>query len=310
MGILFALLAGFFMPFTNFTVRKGLDFRGNTRGYFVFQMLASFTCAFLFGPLRHGDFSFPLTTAFLGCLAGVLLFFMLFALGKALEEGPPGLTFAILNSATVFPGILMAVFFGASLGYEFKLSHAFGCVLVLLGLFWATQGFSGVKKVQNWVLFSGAMFLLHIALLFLYQYRGFLMSPTRPLELFAIFPKDLIQSECFVPCMFLSSSLLQLTLFFRKEKTPFQKGEIYYGVLGGLCNFLVTFFLLAAVQMASALEHAIIYPIFSVMGIILTNLWGQRFYQEQVNWRACQMCGLGLLVGTLDWQAVAAFIGF
>jgi len=54
----------------------------------------------------------------------------------------------------------------------------------------------------------------------------------------------------------------------------------------------------------------VIFPIYSVVGIILTNFWGQKLYQEQVNWRACQLCAFGLIVGTVDWKAVAAAIGF
>lgn len=310
MGILFALIAGIFMPLTNLTVRKSLDVGGNTKGYFVFQMLSTLICAYLFGPVRTGDYSINLPAALMGSIAGVLLFVMLFFLGKALQKGPPGFTFAILNSATVVPGILMAILFGASLGYEFKMAHALGCSLVLVGLFWAGKGLQGLNEPRRWLFFSSTMFLFHVLLLGLYQGRGMLLSPLRPVELFSSFPAELIKSECFIPCMFLAAVLIQTFVFLKDERRTPKRGEILYGFVGGISNFLVTFFLLKAAQFASPIENGVIYPIFSVVGIILTNAWGQKLYQEQVNWRACQLCAFGLIVGTVDWRAVAAAIGF
>jgi multidrug transporter EmrE-like cation transporter len=310
MGILFALIAGIFMPLTNLTVRKSLDFGGNTKGYFVFQMLSTLICAYLFGPVRTGDYSLNWPAALMGSIAGVLLFVMLFFLGKSLQKGPPGFTFAILNSATVIPGILMAIFFGASLGYEFKLAHALGCIFVLIGLFWAGKGLQDLSAPRKWLFFSSTMFLFHVLLLGLYQGRGMLLSPLRPAELFSSLPAHLIKSECFIPCMFLTAVLIQTFVFIKDERRKPKQGEILYGFFGGLSNFLVTFFLLKAAQFASPIENGVIYPIFSVVGIILTNAWGQKLYQEQVNWRACQLCVFGLIVGTVDWKAVAAAIGF
>lgn len=310
MALIFALLAGMLMPFTNWTVRKSLDVGGNTKGYFVFQMLSTFLCSYLFGPVRTGDYSITLPAALAGSLAGVILCIMLFALGKALEKGPPGLTFAILSSATVLPGLLMALLFGAALGYDFRLAHAIGGILVLGGLFWAGRGLQGMKEMKLWILFSIAMFLGHLLILTLYQWRALLLNPARPAELFPFFSLDLMKSECFVPCMFFVSGLIQLTIFLRSEKRRFKQGEILYGLSGGVSNFIGTTLLLGATLLAGPLENAVIYPIFSVVGIILTNAWGQRFYAEQVNWRACQLCAFGLIVGTVDWTAVSAVIGF
>lgn len=310
MGILFALIAGIFMPLTNLTVRKSLDVGGNTKGYFVFQMLSSLLFSILFGPVRTGDYSINLPAALLGSAAGLILCVMLSTLGKALEKGPPGITFAILNSATVVPGVLMAILFGATLGYAFKFPHAMGCLLVLFGLFWAGKGLQGLKDVNRWVAFSTIMFLFHVLLLSLYQWRGMLLNPARPSDLFSFFSLDSMKSECFIPFMFLASGIIQTIIFVRDEKRKPKQGEVLYGFAGGLFNFLVTFFLLAAAVTATPIENAVIYPIFSVVGIILTNVWGQKLYQEQVNWRACQVCAFGLIVGTVDWRAVAAAIGF
>lgn len=310
MSLIFALLAGILLPFTNWTVRKSLDVGGNTKGYFIFQMLSSLFLAYLFGPVRTGDYSITLPAALIGSLSGVVIFLMLVALGKALEKGPPGLTFAVLNSASVMPGLLMALLFGTALGYDFKLSHAIGCLLVLGGLFWAGRGLQGMKEVKSWLLFSAVMFFGNLLVLAIFQWRALLLNPARPKDLFPFFAMDLMKSECFIPFMFLTSGILWLWEFSRTEKRSFKRGEILYGLTGGISNFLSTVLLLAAAVVASPLENAIIYPLFSVIGIILTNAWGQKLYAEKVNWRACQLCAFGLIVGTVDWKTVAAAIGF
>ncbi|MGB7978131.1 MAG: hypothetical protein WCF19_03095 [Chlamydiales bacterium] len=310
MGILLALIAGIFMPLTNLTVRKGVDAGGNAKGYFVFQSISSLLFALLIGPVWTGDFSPSLPAAILGISAGLILSLMLYSLGKAVEKGPPGFTFAILNSATVTPGLLMAILFGAAMGYEYNFYHGAGSILVIGGLFWAGKGLQGLKDRNQWILFSLAMFAMHALLLALYQWRGFLLKPERPAGIFPFFSIDSVKSECFAPFMFLTSGLIQISIYFRSKTSKPKAGEIAYGFIGGLSNSLCTFFLLAAAEKASALEHAMIFPIFSVVGIILTNAWGQKLYQEQVNWRACQMCAFGLIVGTVDWKAVAAAIGF
>src|SRR5437879_2854701 len=96
MGIFLALIAGMFLPLTNLTIRKSIDVGGNAKAYFVFQMLASFLFALLLGPVRKGDFSIPPSGAILGAIAGIVLSIMLFSMGRAVEKGPPGFTFAIL----------------------------------------------------------------------------------------------------------------------------------------------------------------------------------------------------------------------
>jgi hypothetical protein len=310
MGILLALIAGMFMPLTNLTVRKGVDIGGNAKGYFLFQMMTSFLFALLLGPIRMGEYSIPSSSALLGALAGLILLSMLFSLGKAVEKGPPGFTFAILNSATVMPGLLMALAFGSALGFVYNGWHAMGSVLVLLGLFWAGRGLEGMKEVKKWIFFSSAMFAFHVLLLALYQWRAMVMNLLHPEELISFFTQETIKSEWFTPFMFLTAGVLQGWIYFRSKPALPKRGEVLYGMAGGVSNLLCTFFLIWATEMASPLQNAVIFPIFSVTGIILTNLWGEKLYQEQVNWRACQLCAFGLIVGTVDWKAVAAAIGF
>lgn len=310
MGILLALIAGLFVPLTNLTVRKSIDIGGSAKGYFVFQMLFSFLFSLLLGPLRKGDLSIPLSVALLGVTAGLVLSVMLFSLGRAVEKGPPGFTFAILNSATVMPALLMTLIFGASFGFIYNSWHAIGSLLVLMGLFWGAKGLRGMKEIQQWLFFSAVMFFFHTFLLSLYQWRAMLMNLPSPEAFVSFFTLKELQSEWFTPFMFLTSALVQIFIYFRSERGALKPGEIGYGAAGGLSNLLCTFFIIWATETASPLENAVIFPIFSVIGIILTNLWGQKLYQEQVNWRACQLSALGLIVGTVDWRAVAAAIGF
>ncbi len=61
---------------------------------------------------------------------------MMWVMGKALEQGPPGLTVAAMNSAAVVPAILMALLFGATYGATYSLANGIGSVLVVIGLFW------------------------------------------------------------------------------------------------------------------------------------------------------------------------------
>lgn len=310
MGVLLALLAGMFVPLTNLTVRKSIDVGGNAKAYFVFQMLTSFFFALLLGPLRQGETSISFSAALIGILAGAILSAMVFCLGKALEKGPPGLTFAILNSATVMPGLLMALLFGVAFGFIYNAWHGLGSLLVLGGLFWGAQGVQGLKEIKPWLFFCVSMFLCHILLLGLYQWRAMVTHLPYAEKFFSFFTADAMKSEWFTPFMFLTSGLIQMAIYLPSaEKRP-QIGEVVYGMAGGVCNLLCTFFLLWATERASPLENAVIFPIFSVVGIILTNAWGQKLYQEQVNWRACQLCAFGLIVGTVDWKGVAAAIGF
>jgi hypothetical protein len=86
----------------------------------------------------------------------------LFALGRAVEKGPPGFTFAVLNSATVMPGLIMALIFGAELGFAYNIWHAMGSAIVLAGLFWGARGMQGIKEMKSWLLFAVFMFSFHV----------------------------------------------------------------------------------------------------------------------------------------------------
>ncbi len=310
MAILLVFIAASFVALSNFFMRKSVDSGGTTKGFLVFQMAVAFFIAILINPVRTGNYSINFPIASLGIAAGLIFALMIYSLGRAVEKGPPGITFSILNAATVMPGLFMALLFGAAHGFVYTGWHGIGSILVLAGLFWAGKGLDGMQEKKSWILFSGAMFSFHILLLCLFQWRALLLNLPHPEELASFFDAEKIKSEWFMPFMYLVSAIVQLGIYLRFEKRRPKSKEIIYGVCGGVANSLCTFFLIWSTEAASPIENAVIFPVFSVAGIVLSNIWGQKLYQEQVNWKACQVCAFGLIVGTVDWKAVAAAIGF
>ena len=310
MAILFMILAGGFISLSNFFMRKSIDHGGTTKGFLVFQMALAFVVAFFLNPVKTGNYACNGSIVALGIAAGIILALMLFSLGKSLEKGPAGLTFSILNAATVMPAIVMAILFGIAYGFPYTIWHAAGSILVVFGLFLAGKGLQGLRDRKGWLVFCASMFALHIFLLILFQWRALLLNLPHPEELVSFFTSEQIKSQWFTPIMFMTATVVQLILFVYYEKRRPRRLEAYYGVLGGTMNGLCTYFMIWSTEVANPLENAVIFPIFSVVTIVLSNLWSQKLYQEKVDWRACQFCALGLVVGTVDWKAVAAFIGF
>lgn len=294
------VLAGLFAAANNLTMRRSLDRGGTVGAFLAIQMSVAVGAALLLGPGRAGAFQFNLPIALFGLLVGSLLGLMLKLIGKALQQGPPGLTFAILNGATVFPALLMTLFFA----YPYTPWHAFGSLFVIAGLLWAGRGGAGTVDKKKWALFVCLMFLCHIVILFLFQTRAYLMSLPHPEEIISFFSALEIQSVSFMTFYYLGAALFVLTSFLIQEARLPSKGEWANGFLGGVANAMITFFMIASTEAATPLEGAIIFPLFSIVGILGNNLWGQRLYQEQVNWRACQVCLFGILVGTVDWPGL------
>lgn len=309
MAILFVLIAGAFVALSNLFMRKSIDNGGTTRGFLVFQMFVGCGCSVLLEPVRSGQYAWNIPSAILGVLAGALLAGLLISLGKALEKGPAGLTFSILSGATVMPAIFMSLLFGASLGFPYTFWHGFGSLLVVSGLFWAGRSVENFQNAKSWIFLVLLMFAFHTALLSLFQYRAMLLGTRYVENLTSFFTVEQIKSTWFLPLMFFASGILQLALFLSKEKRKFKSQEMIFGVLGGAANGIGTFFLICSTQAATPLENAIIFPMYSIATIALSNFWSQKLYCEKINWRACQVCALGLLIATIDWKGLAAAIG-
>src|SRR5689334_1765524 len=110
--------------------------------------------------------------------------------------------------------------------------------------------------------------------------------------------------------MYVGAVVIQLAIFLKTEARWPKNKEWLYGFAGGIANGLCTFFLLYGTNVATGLENAIIFPVYSIGTIVFSNLWSQRLYGESVNWRACQVCALGILLGSVDWKIALAALGW
>lgn len=305
MGLLSATIAALFIAISNLFMRRSIDSGGTTKGYLVVQMFIAFVVAFLIGPVKTGNYAMNGPIVLLGLTSGLLLAFMLIVLGKALEKGPPGLTFSILSAATVMPAIVMATLFGAAFGFTYTVWHGLGSLLVLAGLFWAGRSLEGMQNQRAWTRLVALMFLLHVSILVIYQWRAILLNHPEPL-----FTADQVRSQWFMPMLYLGAAAVQVVIYLQSERRKLLQKEWIYGCAGGACNSLCTFFLIQATEVATGFQNAIVFPLFSIATIFFSNLWSQHLYQEKVHWRACQLCTFGILIGGVDWKMIASFFKF
>ena len=307
-GTQLMITASVFVATSNYCMRRSIDSGGSTKAFLMVQFFLVFLIAVLLGPVRSGNYQWSTSMALFGLAGGIVLTFMMSFLGKALETGPPGLTFAALNASTVMPSILMVCFFGSTFGYVYTVWHGLGSVIVLLGLFWAgwqTRG-SGEKKA-SWVSFVTAAFFLHVTFLIFLSWRALFVNFPNADGLLLSFDTEDVKSQWFMPGAFCTAFLMQSLIYWSTEKRKPYKAEVFYGILGGIANGVGTFFMIWSTEVATSFEHAMIYPLFAVTIIILCNLWGQWLYKEKVNWKANILCILGIFIGTIDWKALFNF---
>lgn len=307
MGIIYVLVASVFASASNFSMRKTIDYGGTSKAFLMIQLSIAFIVALFLGPIKAKAFAINLPIIFLGILTGLVFGFMMISLGKGLEKGPPGLTIAILNASTVIPGILMALLFGVAFGFEYRFWHGLGSILVLAGLFWSGWGIAGLRNMSTWLFFSLSAFFMHVLFLILMQWRAMMINFPDNASFFRIVDSSQAINQWFMPMIYLSAATMQIVYFFFAEKRIPKKAEWSCGIFGGIANSMCTFFLIWSTEVATSLENAMIFPIFSVGIILLCNGWGQVIYEEKVNWKASQVCTLGLIIGTVDWKAVANF---
>jgi drug/metabolite transporter (DMT)-like permease len=304
MGIQLILVAALFIALSNYCMRKSIDAGGSSKGFLMIQLFLVFLVAILLNPVRSGDYHWSNCMAIFGIAGGAVLALMMASLGRALETGPPGLTFAALNASTVMPIILMVLFFGASFGYKYTLWNGLGSLLVVGGLFWAGWRASKSEQKSNWIVFVTAAFFLHVLFLVFLSWRALFINFSGQTGLFLSFDMDDAKSQWFMPMVFLVAFLFQMVVYLFAEKRVPKKGEFFYGGIGGIANGVGTFFMIRATEVSTSVEHAIIYPLFAVMIIILCNLWGRWIYKEQVNWKANALCVFGILLGSVDWHTL------
>src|SRR5439155_22019704 len=116
--LLITFLAASFCSFANFFIRKNLNDKGSSQGYF----LASFAFSFLFSVVASYSqlLNIPVSIPMLltGCVAGALIVLMMNLTAIALTCGPSGLTFAFQTSGSIFPGCILFLLFGESFGFS------------------------------------------------------------------------------------------------------------------------------------------------------------------------------------------------
>ncbi|MGH2612548.1 MAG: hypothetical protein ACRDFB_05810 [Rhabdochlamydiaceae bacterium] len=304
MGIQLMLLAGVFVALSNYLMRKSIDAGGTTKGFLMVQLFIVFIVAILLNPVRMEDYQWSGCMSLFGIAGGVVLALMMASLGRALETGPPGLTFAALNSSTVMPSVVMVLVFGAAFGYHYTFWNGLGSFLVVFGLFWAGWQTSKSKQKTAWFSFVSAAFFLHVLFLVFLSWKALFMNYPGENGLFLSFDMDDARNQWFMPMIFFAAFLIQAFIYIVNEKRRLKTGEVVYGILGGVANGVGTFFMIRATEVATPVEHAMIYPIFSVSIIVLCNLWGQWLYREKVNWIATSVCLLGILLGTINWSGL------
>lgn len=307
MGIEIMALAALFIATSNYCMRKSIDAGGSSNAFLMIQLSIIFLVAILLNPVRTGNYAWSPEMGALGVAGGLVLGIMVLFLGKALERGPPGLTFAAINSSTVMPMVLMSLVFGPSFGYVYQWSHAIGSIIVIFGLLWAAKGAMLTEKKRQWLALVIGAFLLHTLFLAFMQWRALFINFPGEDGLFLSFDVDSARSQWFMPCIFFVAALMQVIFFLRTERRKPKSREIFYGIMGGAINGVGTFFMILATELSVPWEHAMIFPIFAVIVIICCNAWGQWIYKEKVNWWANGCCMVGILIGTLDWQTLLTY---
>jgi hypothetical protein len=283
----------------NFGFRKSLDGGGRAN---VFLMLQCFFAALVATALNINAQNFntlDLATINLGVVEGCLYMLMMAVLGKAFLKGPPGLTVATMNSATIIPAIVMAILFGSGFGHDYTVWNGIGSLLVVLGLFIAARGSSSFTASKGtWALFALLAFAGHSLYLSLFQWRALLLQDLdHPFLSFAL-PRE--SAGWFQTLIFLTAGLILLGIYLVKDRRPLTQKEIVWGALGGACNSLCTFGLVWASEIAKEGEKAMIFPIAGVLSILLCSLWGKWIYKEQVSWKGSVLCLSGIVLGTLE----------
>lgn len=305
MALILALSAALLCAFNNLFMRRSVDTGGTTKAFLVFVEAFSILVAILLGPVKTGHYGWSHSVTIIGIVAGVFLGIMMWALGRAMEQGPPGLTVAFLNSSTVVPAIIMVMIFGGAFGHFYAWWNGVGSLLVVLGLFWAV--WETTKSYQNrmfWVSFASIAFWCHVCFLVILQWRAMLINPNMPVSSLLPLHIELNRSEWFMPMIFVSATAFLIYQFVKAERRLPKKQEILYGFYGGICNGACTYFLVKAAQIATPLENAMIFPLFAVALIMFCNTWGKVLYKENVHWKAMGLCLLGLFIGTMDWNVI------
>lgn len=295
--IILIFIASSFASLANFFIRKNLELKGSTKGYFISAYACSLTISIIFNP-QIVSTAFSPAMLLTGSVAGCLIVTLMGLTALTLTKGPAGLTFAFQTSGSVFPIMILFLLFGSAFGFFLNLWILIGLALVIIGLFWAAKP-SGEDHhfKKGWLRYALSIFILHALLLALIQWRCLFFTDV-PFSPLIPFHCKASQDVWFMPGMFGMALVLQSLITIGSGHWPTFK-ELKYGLLGGISNGTSTYFLLLATTLASSLEKGILFPTFTVGIMMICNLWSSIFYSEKVNWRANFICSIGILIASI-----------
>lgn len=304
MGIQLMLVAGLLIALSNLFMRRSIDAGGSSKAYIMVQMGLSVFIMILLNPVRTQDFSWNTPIALFALAGGGLLAAVMGFLGKALENGPPGLSVALLSCSSVMPILMLVMLFGAQFGFVYTLWNGLGSILVITGVCWAGWDVVEIPNWRKWLLFVTLTFFAHAVYLVFLQWRTLFINFPSQNGLGFHFSSEAASTQWFMPMVFLSAATIQTAIYFRSEKKWPNRNEVYYGLFGSIANGLGAFLMIKATEVSTTLEHAMLFPIFSVTLILGCNLWGKFLYKEAVNWKANALCIAGLFIGLVDWGSL------
>ena len=290
-------LAGSLTATANLSLRKNFDYAGSKDAFIFVQSFVSFLFALWF--LNSLSLSNLTPTIFsLGVVSGICYSVLLVSLGKALELGPPALTLAFLNSSTVVPVPLLMIIFGSAFGFSYTYMHFFGSLLVVLGLFMATQSSDKQAISKKWFFYCGLTFLTHTMYMLILEWKG-LMANSAFGGLSRLVPSYIEpnHAQWFMVVLFLTVAIIQ---GFRliQSNISIKGSDAALGSYGGIANGLSLYYMIYALDNTPGAEHAMIVPLFSVTIVVICNIWGYLLYKEKINIPANALCLIGIFIGS------------
>ncbi|MBT3394652.1 MAG: hypothetical protein HN411_06065 [Waddliaceae bacterium] len=299
MSIFIVMFGGVCTAMANLCMRRSIDAGGSSRGFLMLQLPLSAVVAVLLNPVRMDNYTWNGTVAVLGLIGGVIIGAVLWALGKSLQRGPSGLTFAVFNSASVVPAIVMFVVFGAAFGHGYHWWNAIGSALVIVGLFCAVKH-SRKHGVQiSWMAFVATLFCLNVLFMSFLSWQALMLKGGIPYSALIPFHLNPNEAEWFMPMIFVAASIIHAIIYWKKtSKWPKPAEWVYAFLAGGLLG-IGTYCLIESVQNAGTLEHAMIFPAYSVTIIAVCNIWGKLLYKEKIHWIAIGLAIVGIVIGVI-----------
>jgi len=303
MGILFVCVAALSVGIANLCMRCSIAASGSSKGYLMIQLILSFIIVVMLYPVRSGMLTWNSTVAVVGLVGGIILGLLMLALGKSLEKGPSGVTFAVLYSAPVLAIIVLFLAFGPDLGHEYETQHILGTIMVVIGLVWVLIGAKHYLGT-SWAGFLALMFSMSIIFFAFLKWHDLLLKPELSYSVLIPFSFTVRESQWFIPIVFLVAAAIHTSIYMVRVKQTPSGHEFLYGILGGVLYGLAAILILEGLRGAEMWERALAFPLFLTGIIAVCNIWGRWMYKEQVNWRAILLCSIGVLICMTDWDFI------